>query len=161
ARQIRRLEFEAIRGCPRNCEWRAIGPKRPLGNWEGRTTMATTREPGDLPARSPNRWTGRPYGAVFRSGDGNAGAKAVRAESPTTFRRQAPALVGQCVLRIGLRLHPMRSRARARTQTKERGLWGDMYDYSGLRVLWLHVCRRPARRTISKAYKSCPPLSSA
>ena len=29
-----------------------------------------TREPGDLPAQSPNRWTGRPYGAVFRSGDG-------------------------------------------------------------------------------------------
>src|SRR5262249_35934151 len=70
ARQIQTLEFEAIRGCPRNCERRALGPKRPLGNWEGRTTKATTREPGDLPARSPNRWTGRPYGAVFRSGDG-------------------------------------------------------------------------------------------
>ena len=39
---------------------------------------ATTREPGDLPARSPNRWTRGPYGAVFRSGDGNAGAMAVR-----------------------------------------------------------------------------------
>ena len=47
---------------------------------------AKTREPGDLPARSPNRWTRGPYGAVFRSGDGNAGAKAVRAKSPTTFR---------------------------------------------------------------------------
>ena len=67
----------AIRGCPRNCKRRALSPKRPLGNWEGRI-KATTREPGDLPARSPNRWTGRPYGAVFRSGDVNAGAKAVK-----------------------------------------------------------------------------------
>jgi len=59
------------------------------GHWEtGKAwrNWATTREPGDLPAQSPNRWTGRPYGAVFRSGDGNAGAKAVRAKSPTTFR---------------------------------------------------------------------------
>lgn len=59
-----------------------------LGHWEtgkaGRI-WATTREPGDLPARSPNRWTGRPYGAVFRSGDVNAGAKAVRNSFPTTF----------------------------------------------------------------------------
>ena len=85
-RRIRVFEFEAIRGCPRNCERRALGPLQPLGNWEGWTTKATTREPGDLPARSPNRWTGRPYGAVFRSGDGNAGAKAVRAKTPTTFR---------------------------------------------------------------------------
>src|SRR5215470_481257 len=80
-RQIRTLEFEGIRGCPRNCERRALGPTRPLGNWEGRTTKATTREPGDLPVQSPNRWTGSPYGAVFRSGDGNAGAKSVRANS--------------------------------------------------------------------------------
>jgi hypothetical protein len=36
-----------------------------------------TCEPGDLPARSPNRWTGGPYGARFRSGDVNADAKAV------------------------------------------------------------------------------------
>lgn len=33
-----------------------------------------TREPGDLPARSPNRWAGSPYGAVFRSGDVDADA---------------------------------------------------------------------------------------
>jgi hypothetical protein len=85
-RRIRAFEFEVIRGCPRNCERRALGPLQPLGNWEGWTTKATTREPGDLPAQSPNRWTGRPYGAVFRSGDGNAGAKAVRATTPTTFR---------------------------------------------------------------------------
>ena len=46
---------------------------------------AMTREPGDLPAQSPNRWTGGPYGAVFRSGDVNAGAKAVAvSNSPTT-----------------------------------------------------------------------------
>jgi hypothetical protein len=50
------------------------------GHWAtGKAGRAAgTREPGDLPARSPNRWTGSPYGAVFRSGDGNAGAKAVR-----------------------------------------------------------------------------------
>jgi len=86
ALRIRAFEFEGFRGCPRNCERRASGPKRPLGNWEGWTTEVKTREPGDLPVRSPNRWTGRPYGAVFRSGDGNAGAKAVRASSFTTFR---------------------------------------------------------------------------
>src|SRR5262245_1155702 len=86
--QIRTFEFAEIRGCPRNCERRALGPTRPLGNWEGRTTKAITREPGDLPAQSPNRWAGRPYGAVFRSGDGNAGAKDVRAQSTTTFRTE-------------------------------------------------------------------------
>src|SRR5690606_3246129 len=62
-------------------------PTRPLGNWEGRTPKATTREPGDLPARSPNRWTRGPYGAVFRSGDDNAGAKAVKGLSFTTIAR--------------------------------------------------------------------------
>jgi hypothetical protein len=86
---LSRKVFAAIRGCPRNCERRALSPKRPLGNWEGRI-KATTREPGDLPARSPNRWTGRPYGAVFRSGDVNAGAKAVKDQSFsfTTFGAQ-------------------------------------------------------------------------
>src|SRR4029079_5814678 len=83
------FECEASRGCPRNCERRALGPDRPLGNWEGRTNKATTREPGDLPAQSPNRWTGRPYGAVFRSGDGNADAKAVRANLPRHFACEA------------------------------------------------------------------------
>ncbi len=37
-RRIRAFEFEAIRGCPRNCERRALGPLQPLGNWEGWTT---------------------------------------------------------------------------------------------------------------------------
>ena len=68
-------KIAAIRGCPRNCKRRASS-KKATGKL-GRPDEATTREPGDLPARSPNRWTGRPYGAVFRSGDVNAGAKAV------------------------------------------------------------------------------------
>ncbi len=42
----------------------------PLGNREGRT-QAVTREPGDLPAQSPNRWAGGPHGAAVRSGDMN------------------------------------------------------------------------------------------
>jgi hypothetical protein len=44
------------------------------GHWEtGKAGRAAkTREPGDLPARSPNRWTRGPYGAVFRSGDVDA-----------------------------------------------------------------------------------------
>src|SRR5262245_45698947 len=124
--QIRAFEFAGIRGCPRNCERRASGPIRPLGNWEGRTDRATTREPGDLPAQSPNRWTGCPYGAVFRSGDGNAGAKAVRATSPTTFRTGSPS-----IWRINV---PFASGvvftdafAFVRTQTKERELWALLY----------------------------------
>src|SRR5665213_206 len=73
---------------------------RPYGHWEtgkaGRN-WALTREPGDLPAQSPNRWTGRPYGAVFRSGDGNAGAKAVRRVSvpPYVFETSAPRSAGR------------------------------------------------------------------
>src|SRR5262245_5750291 len=107
--QIRAFEFAGIRGCPRNCERRASGPKRPLGNWEGRTDKATTREPGDLPAQSPNRWTGRPYGAVFRSGDGNAGAKAVRAKSPTTFSTLSPSFGGSVCPSHRVWSSPMRS----------------------------------------------------
>ena len=42
-----------------------------VSHWEtgkaGR--QATTREPGDLPAQSPNRWAEGPHGAAFRSGD--------------------------------------------------------------------------------------------
>src|SRR5215471_134651 len=107
--RIRVSEFGEIRGCPRNCERRALGPIRPLGNWEGRTDRAMTREPGDLPAQSPNRWTGCPYGAVFRSGDGNAGAKAVRAKSPTTFRTRSPSFGGSVCPSHRVRSSPMRS----------------------------------------------------
>src|SRR5215471_6470892 len=107
--RIRAFEFGEIRGCPRNCERRALGPIRPLGNWEGRTDRATTREPGDLPAQSPNRWTGCPYGAVFRSGDGNAGAKAVRATSPTTFRTRSPSVGGSACPSHRTWSSPMRS----------------------------------------------------
>lgn len=63
------------------------GEPASYGHWatgKAGRNWVTTREPGDLPAQSPNRWTGRPYGAVFRSGDINAGAKAVRGNSPTT-----------------------------------------------------------------------------
>src|SRR5262245_53431442 len=118
--QIRALEFAGIRGCPRNCERRASGPTRPLGNWEGRTDKATTREPGDLPAQSPNRWTGRPYGAVFRSGDGNAGAKAVRAKSPTTF---STSVVWRISVPFASGVVFTDAFAMMRTQTKERESW--------------------------------------
>src|SRR4029453_754881 len=71
-------------------------PKVQPGHWEtGKAgpKKGGPREPGDLPARSPNRWTGRPYGAVFRSGDGNAGARAVRANLPRhSAHRSTPTL---------------------------------------------------------------------
>jgi len=38
--------------------------------------QALTREPGDLPALSPNRWAEGPYGAAVRSGDAITDAKA-------------------------------------------------------------------------------------
>ena len=119
------FEFEAIRGCPRNCERRALDPNRPLGHWEGRISKVTTREPGDLPAQSPNRWTGCPYGAVFRSGDGNAGAKAVRAKSPTILRMCGRRRVARfiCILRDGLGLHPMRLRANAERKRRNVVSW--------------------------------------
>ena len=60
--------------------------KRPLGNWEGRT-KATTREPGDLPAQSPNRWAGRPHGACFRSGDIVPVCEGVRVRQSRRLRR--------------------------------------------------------------------------
>jgi len=64
AQQIRALEFEEIRGCPRNCERRALGPTRPLGNWEGRTTKAD-----DPRARRPASTVTQPVdGASIRSG---------------------------------------------------------------------------------------------
>src|SRR5215468_9088434 len=42
-----------------------------IGHWEtGKAgCQALTREPGDLPARSPNRWAEGPHGAAVRSGD--------------------------------------------------------------------------------------------
>src|SRR5262245_15413783 len=128
------FEFEAIRGCPRNCERRALDPNRPLGNWEGRISKVTTREPGDLPAQSPNRWTGCPYGAVFRSGDGNAGATAVRAKSPTTFRKSSRRHAARfiCVLRNGLGLHPKRPHA-CGAQTKGGCLGGGAACQTGWR----------------------------
>src|SRR5262245_54482100 len=51
-----------------------------ISHWEtGKARReATTREPGDLPARSPNRWAEGPYGAAVRSGDTTTDAKAVR-----------------------------------------------------------------------------------
>ena len=38
--------------------------------------QALTREPGDLPALSPNRWAEGPHGAAVRSGDATTDAKA-------------------------------------------------------------------------------------
>ena len=48
-----------------------------VSHWEtgkaGR--QAVTREPGDLPAQSPNRWAGEPHGAAVRSGDDRCGGR--------------------------------------------------------------------------------------
>src|SRR5262249_18291451 len=48
-----------------------------VSHWEtgkaGR--QALTREPGDLPALSPNRWAEGPHGAAVPSGDAITGAK--------------------------------------------------------------------------------------
>ena len=115
-------------------------PTRPLGNWEGRIE-ATTREPGDLPARSPNRWTGRPYGAVFRSGDVNAGAKAVKDRLFHDIRHAERQRV-VCVPRTssfasGL-VSPDALALCARAQTKERCVMGKGWNLE----VWAGRARR-------------------
>src|SRR5262245_63799930 len=82
-------------------------PKVQHGHWETGKAGPKRRRPASQETCQhghPTGGRGGPYGAVFRSGDGNAGAKAVRAKSPTTFRTQVHThFVDQCVLRIGLR----------------------------------------------------------
>jgi len=46
--------------------------------------QALTREPGDLPALSPNRWAEGPHGAAVRSGDATTDAKAAMVSNAVT-----------------------------------------------------------------------------
>ena len=62
------------------------------GHWEtGKAgPQAVTREPGDLPAQSPNRWAGRSTGAAVRSGDMNRREGRVRQHLPRLLRYWPP-----------------------------------------------------------------------
>ena len=92
-----------------------------ISHWEtgkaGR--QATTREPGDLPAQSPNRWSEGPYGAAVRSGDITTDAKAVRdvSHDPKHEQQGARALIVRRPPFVRLRFGPVTGAPRgARTK---------------------------------------------